>query len=179
MWNLWEGEEADLVDDYNLLAEHYPVVQATVGNGNQPKKEIRRSEIRWVKDEDLKAKMFKYATLANRKCFGFDISWIEDIQHTKYSHEDEGYYDWHIDTFWYNNAAFDRKISVIMQLSDGDEYEGGDFLIDPQYPQPPKHLMRAKGTVFAFPSFIEHTVTPVTAGTRKSFVTWVEGPSFR
>ena len=183
MWMIWAGQESDQVDDYNFLAEQYPVINAKVGTGtidNQElRKEIRRSEIRWVKDEALKNKMFNYAVLANRKAFGFDISWVEDIQHTKYSHEDEGYYNWHIDTFWHNNMAYDRKISVIIQLTDGNEYEGGDFLIDPQYPQPPKHLMRMKGTVFAFPSFIQHTVTPVTAGTRKSFVTWIEGPAFR
>ena len=66
--------------------------------------------------------------------WNFDINYMDDVQHTRYHHEDHGHYDWHVDIFWDNKLTlYDRKISVIIQLTDGDEYEGGDFLIDPQY----------------------------------------------
>ena len=184
LWMMWDAREKDMADEYNIMAEEFPEIDAEVGygqqGGNRSDNELRRSKIRWVKDEDLKKKMYNYAEYANRILWNFDINYMEDIQHTRYDADNKGHYDWHIDTFWENTAnLYDRKISVIIQLTDGDEYEGGDFIIDPQYPQPPKDLMRKKGTVFAFPSFIRHRVEPVTSGTRKSFVTWVEGPAFR
>ena len=184
LWMMWEENERNMVDEYNHIAEQYPLIEAEIGDGKEGKNytnnSIRRSQIRWVKDQLIKDKLYKYAEHANRILWNFDINYLEDVQHTRYHHEDHGHYDWHIDTFWDNkNNMYDRKISVIIQLSDGDDYEGGDFLIDPQYDQPAPESMRKKGTVFAFPSFIRHKVEPVTSGIRKSFVTWVEGPAFR
>ena len=60
---------------------------------------------------------------------------------------------------------------------DPSEYEGGDFELDRQYPQP--EGFRTKGSVFLFPSFLPHRVTPVTKGVRRSLVSWIEGPKFR
>ena len=184
LWMIWDGIEENTVDELNFLAEQYPIENAQIGDGkagkNHSDSQIRRSQIRWVKDDLIKNKMYQYALHANRYLWNFDVNHVEDVQHTRYHHEDQGHYDWHVDIFWDNNKTmYDRKISVIIQLTDGDEYEGGDFLIDPQYIQPPKDLMRKKGTVFVFPSFIRHKVTPVTAGERKSFVSWIEGPAFR
>tara|TARA_B100002019_G_C21215224_1_gene571649 strand:+ start:262 stop:819 length:558 start_codon:yes stop_codon:yes gene_type:complete len=182
MWMMWDRIEENNVDEFNFIAEQYPLINASIGQGekNKTDQQIRRSQIRWVKDDLIKNKMMEYAKVANRSLWNFDINYMDDVQHTRYHHEDHGHYDWHVDIFWDNKLTlYDRKISVIIQLTDGDEYEGGDFLIDPQYVQPPKDLMRKKGTVFAFPSFIRHKVEPVTAGTRKSFVTWIEGPAFR
>jgi PKHD-type hydroxylase len=70
-------------------------------------------------------------------------------------------------------------MSIVIQLTDPSEYEGGDFEIDSQYPQLPKEEIREKGSVLVFPSFIPHRVTPVTKGVRRSLVSWIEGPKFR
>ena len=182
LWMMWEAKEADNVDDWNILAEQYPLVDAKIGQESKGKadEQVRRSQLRWINDDLIKKRMYDYAMVANRCLWNFDINYMEDVQHTRYHHEDQGHYNWHVDTFWDNKMTlYDRKISVIIQLADGDDYEGGDFLIDPQYPAPPQDVLRKKGTVFVFPSFIRHKVEPVTAGTRKSFVTWIEGPAFR
>lgn len=184
LWMMWESEEENKVDEYVFLGEQYPLIEAQIGQaeaGNSRTNSLsRRSQIRWVDDKAIKDRMYEFASIANRSLWNFDVNNVENVQYTRYHHEDKGHYDWHIDTFWENNKTlYDRKISVIIQLTDGDEYEGGDFLIDPQYPQPPREAMRKRGTVFAFPSFIRHKVTPVTSGQRKSFVSWVEGPAFR
>ena len=42
-----------------------------------------------------------------------------------------------------------------------------------------KNIIREKGRVLIFPSFLPHKVTPVTKGVRKSLVTWMEGPAWR
>jgi len=70
-----------------------------------------------------------------------------------------------------------RKISITVQLSDPDEYEGGDFefLIGKEIIK----LPRKKGCAIVFPSYFLHRVTPVTKGTRKSLVLWGSGQPFR
>ena len=45
--------------------------------------------------------------------------------------------------------------------------------------QPDSNELRKKGSILIFPSFVEHRVTPVTKGVRKSLVGWYEGPKFR
>ena len=42
-----------------------------------------------------------------------------------------------------------------------------------------KEKMRQQGTLIAFPSFLEHRVTPVTRGERFSLVAWMDGPPYR
>lgn len=178
MWQMWEAGQASLADELNELCEQYPVQKAMIG-AQDANDEVRRSQIRWIEDQTIRNQMYQYGQLANREAFGFDISYIPQVQHTIYQAEDFGHYDWHIDTFWDSPRCFDRKISVIIQLSDGDEYEGGDFELDPQYQQPNRDALRKKGTVFVFPSFVRHRVTPVTKGVRKSLVGWIEGPCFK
>jgi predicted 2-oxoglutarate/Fe(II)-dependent dioxygenase YbiX len=68
-----------------------------------------------------------------------------------------------------------RKLSFVMQLSDPDDYEGGNLqLLDEagnSYIAP-----RKRGTVILFDSRTQHRVLKVTKGTRKSIVGWTVGP---
>jgi PKHD-type hydroxylase len=71
-----------------------------------------------------------------------------------------------------------RKVSITVQLSDPSEYEGGDLDIwqgGKEYITAP----RGKGTVVIFPSYMMHRVSPVTVGTRRSFVLWLGGEHYR
>ena len=70
-----------------------------------------------------------------------------------------------------------RKLSIIVQLSDEDEYEGGD--INLKIGSRDLDLPKKKGGVIVFPSFILHRVLPVTKGSRKSLVSWISGPNYR
>ena len=101
------------------------------------------------------------------------------MQYTIYKGTDEGFYNWHYDTFWAGETTYDRKISVIIQLSNPSDYEGGEFLLEDQYEQPNATELKQRGTVLCFPSFLMHTVKPVTKGIRKSLVAWIEGPKFK
>ena len=93
----------------------------------------------------------------------------------------QNYYDWHVDigpTF----ASY-RKLSMVIQLSNPEEYEGGDLQIfdpivsDENFPY--KSVPKKKGSIIVFPSFLPHRVTPVTGGIRKSLVWWVGGDHLR
>ena len=74
-------------------------------------------------------------------------------------------------------GVFERKLSFTLQLSDSDEYTGGDLEFtefndaDEQF----KKDMRKKGTVIVFPSFLQHRVTEVTEVQRHALVGWREG----
>ena len=184
IWQLWEaGLSKEVCDKIITECEHYKTTDATVGE-NIPNKDIRSSTIRWIEPITENSKfihdlLFEHAQQANRLAFGFDISSLHQIQYTIYDGENEDFYNWHVDTFWGNPTLYDRKISLTIQLSDSKDYEGGDFEFDHQYEQPDADKLRQRGTVLAFPSVIGHRVLPVTKGTRKSLVAWVEGPKFR
>ena len=86
--------------------------------------------------------------------------------------EDEGYYDWHVDM---GPGKANRKLSLVCQLSDPSEYEGGELQI---HTGQIHTVEKKKGLVVIFPSYLLHCVTPVTSGKRQTLVLWIEGPPF-
>jgi PKHD-type hydroxylase len=74
-----------------------------------------------------------------------------------------------------NNSP--RKLSMVLQLSDPSEYDGGDLEFYVQ--SEPIKAEKKKGIVYVFPSWVLHRVTPVTRGTRRSLVMWIAGPKFK
>jgi PKHD-type hydroxylase len=66
---------------------------------------------------------------------------------------------------------------MTVQLTDGTDYQGGDFEI--MRGRDIEQLPKGKGTVLIFPSYLLHRVTPVTSGVRKSLVLWLGGASFK
>lgn len=145
--------------------------------------EIRNSEVKLL-DADKYGELFKlvwkYALESNKNAYGFDISNIENCQFSVYDSSYKGKYDWHTDTSWANESLYDRKISLIIQLSDPSEYEGGQFEVkDVALVEEERELMNKKGSIITIPAFIEHRVTPVTKGRRLSLIAWIEGTKFR
>jgi len=77
-----------------------------------------------------------------------------------------------------------RKLSMTVQLTDPDEYEGGLFQIDrgPHFDIERYYTVREimqRGSIIVFPSFVYHQVTPVTKGARESLVMWSIGPRWK
>ena len=186
IWQMWAGAlSKEQVNNIIQECEYYQPQEAVVGDTDgKIKKTVRSSEVRWVDPNDqnslfIKHLIMHYANHANRQAFGVDINDVYDIQYTIYDAKDDGHYDWHFDTFWGNESCNDRKLSVTIQLSDGKDYQGGDFILDPQYEQPNAKDLRTLGTVLVFPSPIRHKVEKVTKGIRKSLVAWIEGPKWK
>jgi PKHD-type hydroxylase len=186
-WYMWEGvlSEQQIQSIINEC-EYYNIETAKVGVGEagNSNTDIRKSEVRWIDQNDTNSRfianlIWNYVIDANRVAFGCDIRQIGDIQYTTYTGQDGGFYDWHIDS-WIDQSInmFDRKLSVTVQLSDSDDYEGGDFELSCLH-QPDVKKLRKKGTILVFPSFSRHRVTPLTKGTRKSLVAWIEGPKWK
>ena len=142
---------------------------------------IRRAEIAWLDDIPAAAwvldRMISLVAQANREAFQFDLSdFGESPQVARYTAEREGHFDWHSD-IGAGQWAAKRKLTIVVQLSDPAEYEGGTLELRPDsnVTQAP----RTRGTATIFPSFFLHRVTPVTSGTRWSLTLWSHGPSFR
>ena len=153
---------------------------AVTGEGQQSKKsDYRKSRIKWCPQNQewgwVYKKLHDMIAESNNKMWKFDLSTMnEQIQYTEYYGTQEGGYEWHMDCGI--EIQNQRKISVTVQLSDSDEYEGGDleFNIGKKLVAP-----RVQGAAVIFPSFYLHRVTPVTKGVRKSFVLWVGGEPYR
>jgi len=110
----------------------------------------------------------------NEQFFGFDLTAMsEGIQFTEYSGEG-AHYTWHVDKGLH---YVPRKLSLTVQLTDPDTYEGGDLEL--WYGVEPEPMSRKQGSVYMFASTMLHRVTPMVSGTRHSLVAWVTGPPFR
>jgi len=175
-----EGFNTEELDWISNLKELYEYEIASIVGPTDPTiiKEIRQSRIKWIPfDENsiwLYDKLKNFAIEANNTVWGFDLhSIIDSIQYTEYP-EGGGHYDWHVDI---GPGINHRKISIVVQLSDPSEYEGGDLQIwsGGQFRTVPK----LKGCTALFPSFLLHRVTPVTKGLRRTLVLWVGGSSYR
>jgi PKHD-type hydroxylase len=111
----------------------------------------------------------------NNQFWKFDLNRIETLQYSEYTKGQ--FYKRHIDSLYHTPGKGSRKLSFSVQLSDSNEYEGGDLLT--HIGTEPMETSRKKGTIVFFPSYILHEVTPVTKGTRRALVGWVTGPSFK
>ncbi len=83
--------------------------------------------------------------------------------------------NWHVDLG--QGATASRKLGFSLQLTEGSEYEGGDFGF--HRIEKSREQLTGKGTLIVFPSFWLHRIAPMTKGARKVVVGWVHGPSFR
>ncbi|HET7818130.1 MAG TPA: 2OG-Fe(II) oxygenase [Bacteroidia bacterium] len=139
--------------------------------------DIRKSQIMWIKpgvNDWIYNKLGEACQQINLNRYKFDITGFQtELQLANY--EGNGFFEWHMD--FGAGAISNRKLSITVQLSSPDEYEGGElqFMINQNIFTAPKE----KGTAIIFPSFALHRVTPVTKGSRKSIVGWIAGPPYR
>lgn len=175
----WENGFSDSeISDIRRIGDSLAANMASVNTSNEVDEVVRKSQTAWipcnVDTQVLYDKMAYIARMINGQFFDFDLyGFVEDFQYTTYQNND--HYDWHMDKG--NLSTSPRKLSLVVQLSDPTEYEGGDlqFWIGGE----PITTAKQKGLVHVFPSYILHRVTPVTRGTRKSLVVWTAGPKFK
>ena len=192
-WQVWTSAfPKDTCEDLITKCRNLKTEQAQIGSGNVNHSDnaidkivdfnIRRTRVSWVPEEGFSELYFfinSFSKRTNRDCFGFDISHgVSEVQFASYDSKQLGHYDWHQDVFFKSKNVFDRKLTFILQLSDPETYEGGEFEIrgcdhlDPS-------LFKPQGSVLVFPSFIHHRVTDVTEGTRYSITAWIEGSKWK
>jgi len=163
-------------------------------------KKIRNSRNAWIPSSHwIPGFVWHYIALANRMNFLYDIECIdgETLQYTEYR---EGcFYDWHADSSIKDSympkqiRGMDRnihedmqiikgesirKLSFTMQLSDPEEYDGGEFQLMDQG----RNMFygpKEKGSIIIFDSRLSHRIRKVKSGVRKSLVGWVVGPRWK
>lgn len=187
MPDLFSSEE---IDDIHKVASSFPLEPGLVG-GPHPDApvdnfvgridhSIRDSELRWMllneQSQWIYGKIIDGLKQANENFFHYDLGGMNTLQYTIYGGEG-GKYGPHVD-YPGANILHPRKISISIQLSDEDDYEGGDLLLYPANLNP-KKCSRKKGDAVFFNSQMIHEVTPVTSGQRSSLVTWVYGPPWK
>jgi PKHD-type hydroxylase len=176
----WEGGfTPEQIKAIRALGDALPLTAATVG-GDKVVDGIRRSETGWIGLNPDSTFIYDnlgfIARQLNGQFFDFDLfGFVEDIQYTVYR-ADGGHYDWHLDRGVGGGQA-PRKLSLVLQLSNPSEYEGGDLEVFTE--QEPLKMEKKQGLVVAFPSFVLHRVTPITSGIRRTLVVWLSGPKFR
>lgn len=147
--------------------------------------DYRRSKVRFLNSGDWRFQklfddLWKVILTANKDWFNFHLTKMDFVQLAEYDASYKGEYKAHHDVFWINKDPFyHRKLTALVQLSNPDEYEGGNFEILEANPAPTPEEMKDQGTVIVFPSFYRHQANPVTKGTRYSIASWVEGPKWR
>jgi len=205
------------VDDIIHASETLPWHAGEIGGPNDKDKDginpdkggtedwsIRSSQIKWFNTgagempEHINNKLAEAIHMANRDCrWNHTWEYMENPQYTVYNEQPErqgDFYTWHTDAgpIPYESGLH-RKLSMTVQLSDQEDYEGGYF----QWLEPNQQFDRmngtnpqvnmqdaiqtlsfsakSKGSVVVFPSFLYHQVTPVLRGQRKSLVCWFTG----
>ena len=189
----------DLIEE-DLAEKFDPQMGDSKLYGDSLNKEKRNSQNAWVPTTHwVGGLIWHYIQRANRENFLYDLRCIdgESMQYTRYG---EGqFYGWHNDAglatqykpmtvgnhgegraqdFMNENLELVRKLSFAMQLSDPDDYEGGNVqLMDEAgnaYVVP-----RQRGCITLFDSRTQHRVLKVTKGVRKSLVGWTVGPRWK
>ena len=154
-------------------------------------KNIRDSFVSFLDEWWIQRILKGYLIHANREAqWNFDIDLTEKMQFTRYAHNQ--YYHWHRDGWHqpYNNPKTPdlngriRKLSMVVQLSDPNDYTGGELEFGWAEPSKKLKIMKVpefkfKGSVIVFPSFIFHRVRPVLSGIRYSLVLWSVGAPFK
>jgi PKHD-type hydroxylase len=144
-----------------------------------------------------------YVNKANKDNFLYDIQDFENssLKYTEHSLEEPSY--WHVDQdistlykppvlgsnvmhntsplyedFLIKNTETVRKLSVHVQLSDYDEYEGGNLEFENIFGD--KGVApRLLGSIIILDSRIPYQITPIEKGIKKTISCWIHGPRWK
>lgn len=178
------------VDDYfsdeeifNIihLSKKLPKTNGSISNDNIVNSEIRISDVSWVPVNNISDWIYKKITglihQVNEDFYEYDLVLTEKFQFTVYKSNSSSMYKKHLDCGSNFVPGMERKLSMVLQLSDPEEYTGGDLVLHMR--QTPTIIEKKKGRIVFFPSHVLHEVTPVTSGTRMSLVGWISGPRLK
>lgn len=165
---LYKHFDEDFVNKFLTLAESADYykghVQVEPGQPTRYMPDARQVDCYDVDDQSLRDTLFELAQEHND---GMDITHTGEVVLLRY--RPGGKFVWHSDIL---EGDPQRKLTLVVQLSEPETYEGGQLNIKKCSTEPFTH----SGSVVIFPSNISHRVTPVTEGVRYSLITWIYGP---
>ena len=173
LFNIWQWQKGEIPDEMcdcivnNIDDTLYE--KGTTGNNN--KLLARNVNIQFINSTWINALLCGYIRYANSLNFHYNLS-DEDKELAQISKYSVGeFYGEHRD--FGKNGSLTRKLSLTVQLSDENSYEGGDLIfyggsIKDKAP-------RGRGSVIVFDSRVFHEITPIIRGVRYSLVKWYHG----
>ncbi len=115
--------------------------------------------------------------LTSQQNFGYNIFYPNNLDSCNlniYSSKNKEKYDWHIDNS--RSDLYDIKLTVLINLS-LKPYTGGKFYLFNNNENEIKELNNP-GNMIMFKSHINHKVTPVIKGERRTLAIFLKGPKF-
>lgn len=178
--NALDSNEITMINQY---FDHLQLKEATTRTETGEKATAtayRSSKTGWIPKQQeflwVYKKLGEMVNIANQEYWNFALTGMaEPIQLTEYHANQAGHYDWHTDVG--AGKLSQRKLSISLQISGPEEYEGGHLQFMTR--RKPQTASKAAGVAILFPSYMLHRVTPVTQGIRRSIVVWVSGPPYR
>ena len=125
----------------------------------------------------LQQNLFIAAKMCNHLSWNFNIKQVENNMKLL-EYKTGNFYTWHSD--FNSGKSSRRKLTAIIQLSDPNDYIGGDLEMAIQELDTLEYynLPKEKGTLLIFPSLLFHRITPITMGTRHSIQEFILGDTF-
>jgi PKHD-type hydroxylase len=164
-----------ITNNYHSLE---PSELAATNKDGSKKKFLTTKLISWAKIKPIFSSLEEDVHHINKYHFGYDIDKIfeaDDCNYNIYSSVKKNTYNWHIDCS--RNVLMDMKFTVLINLSE-KKYTGGDFLIFNNVEYVVKEF-NEPGDVLMFKSYLNHKVTPVLTGERRTLAIFVYGPRFK
>jgi len=138
--------------------------------------------------------MSNYINIANDENFQCDITALYYTECHMLEYGPGHYYDWHSDTSYeqctrassatwsgtrMNYTDHVRKLSFTLQLSDSDDYTGGEMQLVNNCTRDSTFISKERGSLCIFDSRVPHRVKPVKTGKRYALVGWALGPKWK
>lgn len=170
-------------------------LQNSLINGSASTKVRNSKHHFFTADEWIGGFIWHYVNRSNIQNFQYDILAYDNnqLQYTVY--EEGCYYDWHVDADIRQSSAtmqppsssrrtsvqseYIRKLSFSLQLSDEDEYTGGELQILRSINHDMITVPKSYGSLVIFDARTPHRVRKVKSGKRKSLVGWIIGPRWK
>jgi hypothetical protein len=171
-----------VVDAADKAAGELKMFPARVGPSEGQELPLARSSLVgfFSPDHWINGILYHYAAIANARSWRFSLIAPSPAQYATY--KESSHFEWHVDYAPATNAqAIERKITVILELSNSSEYSGGrlELLSDwAAADRPSTNPMEnaTSGSIVVFPSLTPHRVTPVLRGERRTITSWIVGP---
>jgi PKHD-type hydroxylase len=105
----------------------------------------------------------------------FNVDYYQTLAPIQYGvYEAGSAYKMHNDSLSDPKILFNRKLTIVCLLSDPTEFTGGHLNFAAK-----QDVIKTKGSAVLFPSYLYHSVTPITSGIRKTLVCMILGPQWR
>jgi PKHD-type hydroxylase len=173
--------EAISKKDCDEFIDKYKEAEFTQGKiykSEIPELKHRNNKIHWITEANnlLVRALWSYILEFNSHHFNLILNGYETVQLARY--DKNCFYGWHQDTTRNEKEGNKptRKLTVMIQLSKPEDYEGGKFQLFNGMRELEEPPIQNQGSLVIFDSTEWHRATEITEGVRYSLTMWANGP---